>query len=82
MNPPVVLVDQPDAAPTRKVAAGGVAGALAAVLAWAAQAFAGVTLPPGMEGAFVVIISFAIAYFTRDKAQPLSIIPMGSTNVR
>ncbi len=74
MNPPTILVDQPTAAPTRKVAFGATAGALATIIAWASSQFAGVVLPPGVEGALAVAITFCIGWGTRDEAQALTII--------
>ncbi len=53
---------QPNAMPTNKVAAGAFAGAIASVLAWALSEFGGHTLPPGIEGAFTVIVTFVVSY--------------------
>jgi hypothetical protein len=61
------LVDQPSAVPTRKVAYATTAGAIGALMAWAIQQFGGITLPPGIEGALVVLIAGGIGYATRDR---------------
>ncbi len=56
-------MDQPTAMPTRKWATSVMAGAIASVVSWGLSEFAHTTLPPGIEGAFVVIISGLSAYF-------------------
>ena len=42
--------------PDRKV----VGGAVAAIVAWAAQYFGGVDLPPGVEGAIGIVAAYLI----------------------
>ena len=64
------LVDQPDAAPTRKVSAAALGGALATVVVWALQAFGGVEVPPGVEGAVAVIIATLAGYVIREEDHP------------
>ncbi len=70
MDPPIILVDQPTAAPTRKVSAGLAAGAAASLIAWTLNAGFGITMPAGMEATCATLILFGVQYFTRDKAQP------------
>lgn len=62
------LVDQPTPTPTRKVAAGGAAGAITILLVWAAGEFASITVPPEVASAFTTVISFLAAYLTRNEA--------------
>lgn len=61
------LVSQPTAAPTQKVAAGGIAGALATILVFAAGQ-AGFEITPEVAVAFGTVLSFAASYFKRNKA--------------
>lgn len=49
--------------PDRKVAAGGFAGAVTAVLVWVAAEFGQVTIPGEIAAAIATIISTAVAYF-------------------
>jgi uncharacterized membrane-anchored protein len=42
--------------PHRKV----VAAAVAAILVWLLQALAGVDVPPGIEGAFAVVVAYLV----------------------
>lgn len=46
--------------PSAKVAA----GAVAAILAWAAQEFGGVDVPAGIEGAVAVIVAYVMPEHT------------------
>lgn len=64
------MADQPSSVPTRKWATSVMAGAIASVLSWVLSEFAHVTLPPGIEGAFVVIISGLSAYFVPNAEPP------------
>ena len=53
-------------APTRKVLAGGIAGAITVVLVWLLNAFIlpkQTQLPPEIASALTTIISFIVAYF-------------------
>jgi hypothetical protein len=68
---PMRLINQATAAPTRKVKAGGIAGALTAAalgaLNWWSPEFAAVLGGP-VEGAIVVVVSTLTSYMTREKA--------------
>lgn len=48
--------------PDRKI----VAAAVAAILVWIAQAFAGVDVPPGVESAVAVVVAYLVPS-TRDR---------------
>ncbi|WP_420433005.1 hypothetical protein [Hyphobacterium sp.] len=61
-------VNQSTAAPSRKVTAAMIAGAIATVLAWGISAIAGVDVPPGVESAFAVILTAGAAYWIRERA--------------
>ena len=51
--------------PQPKVAAGGVAGAVAVVLIWVAGLF-GLDVPAEVAGSVVVVLMFATSYLKRD----------------
>lgn len=61
------LVSQKSAAPTRKVMAAGLAGALVTVLVGVLNVF-NVEVPAEVSSALVTVISFVAAYFTKSKA--------------
>lgn len=61
------LVDQPTAAPTRKVAAGGIGGALSIVLIYIIQVVFTVELPAEVASAVTLIVSFLASYFVREE---------------
>lgn len=52
----------PSRMPQRKVAAGTLAGALAALVVWGLDAFAGVRMSGESAAALVTVLSFAVAY--------------------
>jgi len=49
-------MSETDWSPQRKI----VAAAIATVLVWAAQQFAGLEIPPGIEGAVAVIVGYLV----------------------
>lgn len=59
-------VNQPTAAPTNKMVAVGVSGALTVVLVYVLGEF-GVDMPVEVASAITVLISFASGYMTRNK---------------
>ena len=61
------LVDQYSAAPTRKVMAITVAGAVFTVLVWVAREFWQVEVPGEVQGAVHTAIAAAVGYFVRDR---------------
>ena len=52
---------QPTATPTRKVAGGGIAGAITVLLVWLYNQYVG-ELPPEIASAITTIVSFVAAY--------------------
>lgn len=62
------LVEQPTAAPTRKVAAGGIGGAIAIVLIYAFQTATSIVLPAEVAGAVTLIVSFLTSYLVKEEA--------------
>lgn len=61
------LVDQPSAKPTRKVAAGGIAGAVTMIAVWAAKLFGNVDVPAEIAVAISTLVSFATSYLVRER---------------
>jgi len=61
------LVDQQSAAPTRKVMAISLTGAIFTVLVWVARDFGGITVPGEVQGAVHTAIAAAVGYFVRDR---------------
>jgi len=60
-------INQPSNAPTTKVAAGGVAGALTVLVVWILGLFH-VEVPPEAASALTVVISFVTSYLVRERA--------------
>lgn len=71
---------QPTAAPTRKVAAGGIGTSAGAIIGWATISLItkfGMIIPPEIEGEIyalssglgALIVGFASAYMTRDRSE-------------
>ena len=52
--------------PDRKVAAGGIAGALSIILVWGVG-YADIVVPPEVASAVTVIIGFAVSYLVPAK---------------
>jgi hypothetical protein len=64
------LIDQPSPAPTRKVTAGALAGALtAAIIAGVNELWPGFgdDLAPALHAFVPVVVGFVAAYFTRER---------------
>jgi putative flippase GtrA len=70
-------INQPSIAPTTKVAAGGVAGALTVLVVWILGLFH-VTVPPEVASALTVMISFISSYLVKQRIPAAAIKP--STN--
>lgn len=61
-------VNQPTPAPTRKVAATGIAGAVTVVLIYLVQSFFNVSIPAEVASAVTLILSFASGYIVKEEA--------------
>jgi hypothetical protein len=66
-------INQPSLAPTTKVAAGGIAGAITVLVVWILGMFH-VAVPPEVASAFTVIITFVASYFVRER------VPVAASN--
>jgi putative flippase GtrA len=66
-------INQPSIAPTTKVAAGGVAGALTVLVVWV-LGLLHVPVPPEVASALTVIISFVTSYLVRQR------VPVAANN--
>lgn len=62
------LVNQPDDTPTRKVQAGVIGGAFATVVVGTAVWLGAPDPPMMLEGGIATLASFALAWFTRERA--------------
>jgi hypothetical protein len=60
---------EPSAAPTRKVAIGGAAGAIATIAVWASKSFGGVEVPAEIAVALTALITFGLQYVVPDKME-------------
>jgi len=56
------------ALPTRKVAAGGAAGALSIIIVWAARQFGHTEIPAEVASAFTTLLAFLVSYITPSAA--------------
>lgn len=63
----MVKVNQPTAAPTAKVAAGGIGASVSIVLVWVLGQMS-VDMPNEVASAITAILSFAAAYLTKERA--------------
>ena len=52
--------------PSRKVTVGALAGALASLAVWIADAFAGIKVPAEQAVALSTLLTFVVAYFVKD----------------
>lgn len=52
-----------------KVTAASAAAAVATLLVWLLDVLTGLEVPAGVEGAFVVLLTFAAGYLARDPAR-------------
>lgn len=55
-------MDSPSAAPTPKVAAAGIAGAVSIIVVWLMHAAASIDVPPEVASAFTTVVAFAAGY--------------------
>ena len=67
-------INQPSIAPTTKVAAGGVAGAIAVLVVWI-LGLLHVTVPPEVASALTVIMSFITSYLVKQRIPAAAINP-------
>lgn len=60
-------MDQPTAAPTRKVTAGAAGAAIATLIVGVATWLGAPQPPVGLEGAIATVVALAAAYLTRER---------------
>jgi putative flippase GtrA len=65
----------PSAAPVRKVAAGGIAGAITVLLVWIASAAFRINIPPEVASAITVIVAFIVSYLVPPAARDVVVSP-------
>ncbi len=64
----MTTIEQPTPAPTRKVAAGGIAGAVSIVLLYIVQQVFNITVPAEVASAITLILSFGFSYLVKEEA--------------
>lgn len=52
--------------PDRKVTIGGLVGSIVTISVWLVHEVGGFYVPPGVEGAFVVLLTFTVSYMVRN----------------
>jgi hypothetical protein len=52
--------------PDRKVTVGGLVGSIVTITAWIVHEALGFHVPPGVEGAFVVLLTFVVSYWVKN----------------
>ena len=55
--------------PQRKVAAGGIAGALSSIIIWAMKEYGGVEVPAEIAVAITTLVVFGLQYFVPNAAK-------------
>lgn len=60
--------NQPTPAPSTKLTAAAVGGAVATIIIVLTQTFFGITFPAGFEGAVAVLAAFVLGYFVKERA--------------
>ncbi len=65
-----------------KVQNAAIASALAAILLWALEQYAGVVMPPLVQGAIVTLLTFAAGYMTSLKAHEIEPITTSENDRR
>lgn len=71
--PAATTLKMPTAAPTRKVAAGGVGGAVSVIVIACLQYFAKLNIDPTLASAITIVVSFAISYIIPPSASDVPI---------
>ena len=66
MTDPVESAPPASLAPTRKVGAGALAGAVSVVVLWAIETFTTVDIPAEVAAAIATLIYFAVSYWVRE----------------
>lgn len=56
--------------PDRKVAAGGIAGALSMIVTWMVEESTGVEIPTHIAQSITVVIAFAVSYYVPNEKPP------------
>lgn len=53
--------------PDRKVTIGGLVGSIVTICVWLVHEVGNFYIPPGVEGAFVVLLTFVVSYVVRNE---------------
>jgi len=71
----------PSVLPVRKVAAGGAAGAVTAIIVWILSAAFKIDIPPEIAAAITVLLSFAAGYLIPPAANDVVVTPVAAAPV-
>lgn len=52
--------------PDKKITVGGLVGSIVTICAWMVHEIGGLHIPPGVEGAFVVLLTFIVSYWVNN----------------
>lgn len=63
--------------PDRKVTIGGLMGSIVTITVWLIHEIGGFHIPPGVEGAFVVLLTFVVSYVVRNDLEQNKTSPAG-----
>lgn len=64
----MATVEQPTSAPTNKVAAAGIGGALTSILVWIVSVTTKVEVPPEVAAAGATVVAFILGYLVPERA--------------
>ena len=71
----------PSALPVRKVAAGGAAGAITAIIVWILSAAFKIDIPPEIAAAITVVLSFIAGYVIPPGPNDVVVAPVAAARV-
>ncbi len=71
----------PSAFPVRKVAAGGAAGAITAIIVWILSAAFKINIPPEIASAITVVLSFLAGYLIPPAPGDVVVSPVAAERV-
>lgn len=67
-----VPYNQPTSAPTPKMAAVGISGAITVVLVYLVEALLDIEMPAEVASALTIIVGFVAGYMTKDQKPPVA----------
>jgi hypothetical protein len=70
---PSPALKSPSAAPTQKVAAGGIGGAVSVIVIAVLQHYANLSIDPTLASAITTVVSFAVGYIVPPSARDVPV---------